>query len=88
MPDGSNTAAHRATATAVLSGDAVSAITIDYEGVGYTQTPAVTISGGGGSGAGATATADTSVIRGSYVTLAGSGYTTAPTITLSNQGNG
>ena len=88
MPDGSNTAAHRATATAVLTSDSISAITIDYEGVGYTQTPAVTISGGGGSGAGATATADTSVIRGSYVTLAGSGYSTAPTITLSNEGNG
>tara|TARA_B100000953_G_scaffold126827_1_gene104567 strand:+ start:651 stop:3845 length:3195 start_codon:yes stop_codon:yes gene_type:complete len=44
-----------ATATATVSGGAVTAITITNPGNGYTSVPAITFSGGGGAGAVATA---------------------------------
>ena len=49
-PDG-----ERATAVAVLDGDAVAYIQITNPGSGYTAAPNVTFNGGGGSGAAATA---------------------------------
>ena len=63
-----------ATATAVLTADAIFAITVTNGGIGYVS-PVVNITGGGGSGATATAALSTAV---GSVTLGsgGSGYTT------------
>src|SRR5205085_388506 len=51
-----------ATATATISGGAVTAINITNAGTGYTSTPTVAISGGGGSGATATAVRGTGIL--------------------------
>lgn len=50
-----------ATATAVITGDKVTGITLLNAGNGYTSAPTVTITGGGGTGATATATISTTV---------------------------
>ena len=74
-----------ATATATLTGDAVSAITVTDGGEHYNSAlpPSVTISGGGGSGATATATVSAAgIVTGISVTAGGSGYTSAPTVTI------
>ena len=49
----------QATATAVLTGDAVTSINVNIAGLGYTFVPTITFSGGGGSGATATAVQST-----------------------------
>ncbi len=71
-----------ATATATVSGNAVTALTLTNGGSGYTVAPAVVLSGGGGSGATATATISGGVVTGFTVTNGGSGYTSAPTVVL------
>ena len=72
----------RATLTAVLTGDAVSSVTINDGGSGYSTAPQLYFTGGGGSGAVATATLTAGVITVITVVTGGSGYTTAPTITV------
>ena len=74
-----------AKATAAITGDAVSGITITDGGAHYkvATPPSVTISGGGGTGATATATvSSTGIVNGITITSGGSGYTTAPTVTI------
>ena len=74
-----------AKATAAITGDAVSGITITDGGSHYkvATPPSVTISGGGGTGATATATvSSTGIVNGITITSGGSGYTTAPTVTI------
>ena len=74
-----------ATATATVSGGAVTAFTVTDGGEGYKSAlpPTVTITGGGGSGATATATVDSvGLVTGITVTSGGSGYTSAPTVTI------
>ncbi len=74
-----------ATATATLTGDAVSAITVTDGGEHYKSAlpPTVTITGGGGSGATATATVSSAgIVTGITITSGGSGYTSAPTVTI------
>lgn len=44
-----------ATATAVLTADAVTSVTVDTAGSGYTEAPTISFTGGGGTGATATA---------------------------------
>lgn len=76
-----------ATGTVVLSGGAVTAITVSAGGSGYTSVPTVTISAPELEG-GVTATATATVVNGivTAITLnnggAGSGYLNAPTITI------
>lgn len=76
-----------ATGTVVLSGSAVTAITVSTGGSGYTSVPTVTISAPEIEG-GVTATATATVVNGivTAITLnsggAGSGYLNAPTITI------
>jgi hypothetical protein len=71
---------HSATATATLvNGFAVGA-TITDGGCGYTNTPAVFISGGGGTGASATAVVSNGVVVNLIFTEAGTGYTSPPSI--------
>lgn len=72
----------QATATATVSGNQVTAVTIVSGGSGYTSTPAVTFSGGGGTGAAAVATVSGGVVTAVNVTNGGSGYTSAPTVTI------
>lgn len=77
----------RATANAVVSGGAVSEITVMNPGQGYDpfNPPAVTF-GSPGSGAAATAVIDpaTGSILRFLVTNGGSGYTTSPRVTVAN----
>lgn len=54
-PDGMGVGFVNATATATLTGDAVTAVTVVLAGTGYINPPTVTFSGGGGGGAAATA---------------------------------
>ena len=74
-----------AKATATITGDAVTGITITDGGSHYKQAtpPTVTITGGGGNGATATATvSSTGIVNGITITSPGSGYTSAPTIVI------
>ena len=74
-----------AKATAAITGDAVSDITITDGGAHYkvATPPSVTISGGGGTGATANATvSSTGIVNGITITDGGSGYTSAPTVTI------
>lgn len=73
--------------TAAVASGAVSAITVTSQGVGgWTQPPAVTLSGGGGSGASAAAAINAAgQITGVTITSGGSGYTSAPTATIATQ---
>lgn len=75
------------TATATISGGAVSSIHITNGGSGYTSVPLVSIQGGGGTCATAQATLTGGVITGISVTAGGSGYTSAPTVTIINNSN-
>ena len=74
-----------AKATAAITGDAVSGITITDGGAHYkvATPPTVTITGGGGSGATATATvSSTGIVNGITITSGGNGYSSAPTVTV------
>lgn len=73
-----------ASATAVLTADAVSSITVDAGGSGYGNAPAITFTGGGGADAAATATVVNGVITGFTVTNGGSSYETPPTVVIGN----
>ncbi len=65
-----------------LTSGAVTAVTVNSQGAGYTTAPQVFFSGGGGSGAAATATVVGGAITGITVTSGGLGYTSTPSITL------
>ena len=74
-----------AKATAAITGDAVTGITITDGGAHYkvATPPSVTITGGGGSGATATATvSSTGIVNGITITSGGSGYSSTPTVTI------
>jgi len=72
----------QATATATVTSNVVSAVTVVSGGSGYTSVPAVTFSGGGGTGAAATAVVTDGIVSAVNVTNGGSGYTSAPTVTI------
>jgi hypothetical protein len=75
----------QATATASLTGTAVSSVAVTAGGADYCANPQVILSGGGGSGAVVTATVNTSgVITGYTVVSGGTGYTSAPTVSIKN----
>ena len=74
-----------ASATAAITGDAVSSFTITDGGEHYKSAlpPTVTITGGGGSGATGTAVvSSTGIVTGITVSAGGTGYTSAPTVTI------
>ena len=74
-----------AKATAAITGDAVSGITITDGGSHYKQgtPPTVTITGGGGSGATATATVSANgIVNAINITDGGNGYSSTPTVTV------
>lgn len=71
-----------ANATAILTADVVTSITVDTNGSGYVTPPTVTITGGGGTGATATAILTGDTVTSITVDTGGSGYVSPPTITL------
>lgn len=74
-----------ATATAAITGDAVSSFTITDGGEHYKTAlpPTVTITGGGGSGATGTAVvSSTGIVSSITVSSGGTGYTSAPSVTI------
>jgi hypothetical protein len=71
-----------ATATAAISGGAVSSFSVTAGGSGYVNPPGVTITSGGGTGATAVATVSGGVVTGITVTNGGTGYTSAPTVSI------
>jgi hypothetical protein len=79
---GSVLAQQTATATASLSGQFVTIISVTSGGSGYAFAPGVTILGGGGSGAGAYSTISGGVVTSITVTNAGFGYTSTPSVTI------
>lgn len=73
------------TATAAAnppSGGFITVINVTFSGYGYTNAPAVTISGGDGSGATATATVSGGAVTAVTVKHAGSNYTSTPNVTV------
>lgn len=82
-----------ATATATISGGAVTGVTITNGGSGYTAPPTINFYGGGsivngGSKARATATLTNGSVTGVTINTGGSGYNTAPAITISGGNKG
>lgn len=79
-------AALPAAASAVLTSGAVSALTLNSPGMGYTGAPVVTITAppaaSGGTTATAVATVANGVVTGLTITNPGSGYTTAPRVSI------
>lgn len=71
-----------ATATPTLVNGFIVAITVTDGGAGYTNAPALTISGGGGSGAVATATVSAGKVTHIDVIDAGRGYTYTPNVRI------
>ena len=74
-----------ATATAAITGNAVSSFTITDGGEHYKSAlpPTVTITGGGGSGATGTAVVSaTGIVSSITVSSGGTGYTSAPSVTI------
>ena len=75
---------NQASASAIPDAGTIAALTVTNGGIGYTATPAVTITdsnGGTGSGATATAVLTKGVVTGLTITYAGSGYTN-PVVTI------
>ena len=70
-----------ATADVVVDG-AISEVTVDSGGTGYTSSPLVSIVGGGGSGASATAIITKGVVSRILINEGGTGYTSQPSITI------
>jgi hypothetical protein len=73
---------YQATAIADVDNGFVVGVTVTYPGYGYTNTPAVTITGGGGSGAQAVAVVSNGVVIAVNVLDAGTHYTNAPTVLI------
>ncbi len=75
-------------ATASVSGGAVTAITVNpgFGGSGYTIAPEILLAGGGGTGARAIATITGGVVTGFTITNPGTGYTSAPTVYFAGGG--
>ncbi len=72
-----------ATAVALVTDGAVTAITVMEGGSGYTEPPVVTLVGGGGSGATAEALVTNGTVNQINVLTPGSGYTTPPEVVIS-----
>ena len=74
-----NASLQGATGTAVLTGNAVSSVTVTAPGH-YLYSPYVTFSGGGGTGAAGTAVLSGDGVVSVTITNGGSGYTSPPTV--------
>lgn len=72
----------QASATAVVTNGAVTAVNLTNAGSGYSEAPVIAFSGSPGSGAAATAVVADGVLIGINVTSGGSGYTTPPQVNI------
>lgn len=72
----------QAMATAQLTAEAVSGLSISTGGSNYISAPAVVFTGGSGTGAAATAILTNGVVTGFTITAGGAGYTSAPTVAI------
>jgi hypothetical protein len=75
-----------ARAIAILTGDAVTSINLQFGGSCYATAPQVTFSGGGGSGASATATVVNGHVSAVNLVSGGSGYSSPPAIFFVGEG--
>lgn len=75
----------QAVATATVNAGAISAITVTNPGFGYTEAPAITLTGGGGTGGVLTASL-TGRVRSINVTKPGIGFSSPPTVGFSGGG--
>jgi hypothetical protein len=71
-----------ASLTAVISGGAVTSVTINSGGSGYSSAPVIQFVGGTGNGATATCTVSGGTINAVTVTSGGNNYTQAPSVVL------
>lgn len=72
----------QANATASLTSDAVTGVTVSDQGYGYASAPPVSFTGGGGSGATATAHLTDGKVSSISIDTGGSSYTTAPRVVI------
>lgn|GEM_PF-2977459 len=79
---GAPTAGTGASLTAVISGGAVTSVTINSGGSGYTTAPVIQFVGGTGNGATATCTVSGGAINTVTITAGGNNYTVAPYVVL------
>jgi hypothetical protein len=79
---GAPSAGSGASLTAVISGGAVTSVTINSGGSGYTSAPVIQFVGGTGNGAAATCTVSSGAINTVTVTAGGNNYTVAPYVVL------
>jgi len=77
-----------ATGTAVLTGTAVTSITINNGGSRYDAAPTISFSGGGGSAAAAHCHLTNGVVTSVDIDAGGSGYTSAPTVIFTTSDTG
>lgn len=75
----------QAVATVTLTANAITSVTVSNPGFGYTEAPAITLTGGGGTGGVLTASL-TGRVRSITITKPGIGYTSAPTVAFSGGG--
>ena len=73
----------QAQVSASIQAGNVVVISVTNPGSGYTNVPAVTITGGGGSSANAIAKLGSGLVSAIAITEAGTGYTATPTVTIS-----
>jgi hypothetical protein len=71
-----------ASLTADISGGIISAVTIDFSGIGYSYVPSISITGGGGGGAVLLPVLTGTKISSVTILSPGSGYTSSPSITV------
>ena len=74
-----------ASATAVLTTQAVTGVTSLVGGTLYDSAPLVTFTGGGGTGAAGTAVVVGGIVTAINITAGGTGYTTVPTVVITAQ---
>jgi P22 coat protein - gene protein 5 len=79
---GADPAGSGAILTPVISGGAVTSVTITAGGSGYSSAPVIQFVGGNGNGATATCTVSSGAIATVTVTAGGNNYTIAPTVVL------
>lgn len=75
----------QAVATVTVASGSITAVTVSNPGFGYTEPPAITLSGGGGTGGILTASL-TGRVRSINITKPGIGYGTAPTVAFTGGG--
>lgn len=72
-----------ASLTAGITGGSISSVTVNSQGLGYSSSPTITVTGGGGVGAVLTPVMNGTKIVSVNIVSGGSGYTSSPTVSIS-----